>query len=147
MPLFLCLLQIQWLCLLMPTHSAIFRNLNSNLAQLGTTCSNTWAYKGHSYSKDHTGWPSYTIPECISRRGSKGILTSLGMASIAQVGLALLLHSLLPGQKPLMFLSYQGLFPYLAMSSSWGLLPRSSYESIEVQQSEPPLGHLINMPN
>lgn len=33
-----------------------------------TMCSNTLAHGGHSYSKDHTLWPSYPIPECISGR-------------------------------------------------------------------------------
>lgn len=32
----------------------------------------------------------------------------------------------------------QGLFPYLPTSSSWGWLPRSSYQNSEVQQSKSP---------
>ena len=48
-------------------------------------------YRGHSYSKDHTLWSSYTVPECISKRVSKGTLASLRRATnMAQVGLALL---------------------------------------------------------
>ena len=43
--------------------------------------------------------------------------------------------------------SQQGLFPYMATSSSWDRLPRFSYKASKPSNEKSPLAHLVNMPD
>lgn len=74
---------------------------------------------------------------CITKAhpsmGDEGTLGTTRMADKA--GLSFLPHSLLDYIPKA---SHQGLFPYLATSSSWVWVSRSSYQSIEVLHQNPP---------